>query len=265
MVPHQKQKQHAPQQLVNDYGWDAQFAVPDLRINPYESFASDCSRHGVLLGQIAGSQVVVKPHPNRDKAQRELKNIIEFNKVGLNTFDPIGVYEGRSASYLVTNKYEGLTPLNKLRLRVAHNERSAREEISKRVARSAVSAAVMHNLDATHGDFKTKNNFEGPRQEVVFGDLENAIVGKRGKGDSNRRAADVYELGASLMNSGYLYNRSPSYRSGAVGEIIIGPYIDALDNKHQTNIDLVEAAIDYTIRNNRIEPFGRFVNAVIKL
>ncbi len=266
MVPARKPKQQKnPTQLVNEFGWDAQFAVPELLINPYESFSSDSSKHGAMLGRIASSQVVVKPHPNRNKAQRELANIEEFRAIGLNTFTPVGVFEGRNASYLVTEKYEGLTALNGLTLRIAHNDRHELKPLRVRTARSAQAAAEMHNKHATHGDYKVKNSFEGPNGETVFGDLENAMVGQRGRGDAVRRAADIYELGASLARGGYLYNKSPSYRAGAIGELVIGSYVNALDTSLDSQLDLVEAAIDYTIRTNRMEPFGRFAGGRVQL
>lgn len=265
MISREKQKQHGPTQLVNAFGWDAQSAVPDLVINPYESYASDRSKHGALIGNIANRAVVVKPHENRARAQRELANMNELRKVGLPTVKPVGVFEGRNASYLITEKYEGLTALNGLRLRVAHNERRDREEVSTRVVRSAKAIAKLHANGITHGDFQAKNSFEGPEQEAVYLDLENTLIGSRGRGDIDRRAADVYMLGASLAYAGYLYNRSPSYRSGAITEMVIGPYADAVDPAMESRLDMVEAATQYTIRTHKVQPFGRFVNGVIKL
>lgn len=260
-----KQKQNISTQHGNVFRWDAQAVVPDLVVNPYESMGHDRSRHGVLLGKMAGVAVAVKPHENRERANREISNILAFREIGLNALTPIGVFEGREASYLVTEKYEDLTALNGLRLHVAHNERRERQMIKHRAEQGARAGAAMHLKNATHGDFQAKNIFKGPADEDVYGDLENAFIGTQGRGDADRRGADVYMLGASLARGGYLYNRSPSYRMGSISEILIGPYVEATDSRVEARLDLVEAAIGYTIRTNRVVPFGRFVNGVVQV
>ncbi len=239
------------------YMMDALYCVPGLSVNKIESMPERSSAHGAFFGNIEGSKVVVKPHPNGDKARRELDGTNEFIVRGLNTFVPFGLFAGQIATYFVTSRYEGLTVLGEDFSRLKHNAPTL-GSFNLRIERAARAIAWAHSKGVAHGDYRPKNCFEGPRCEVVFGDLENATFGV--SATDFRRGFDIYSLGATLATSKYLYNRPPNYRARAINRLIIDNYVSVMQYDNRSHLDAVEFAVFRAAKTGRAEPFGNFVN-----
>lgn len=254
-----KNKNRSIPAVVHKYGWDAQAAVPGLTITPYEVMRERQSGHGVMFGKLSGGeQVVVKPHVKEGKADYEALQIERFAERGINTPAKIGTYPGREATYLVTEKYEGLRTLGDMCWRASVADR-VRPRLMHDLELGARNLAELHSHGASHGDYAIKNVGLGPEAEPVFFDLERSQLDERGRGSAIERTNDLYMLGGSALGDGLLYDRSPSYRIGALRIGLVDPYVDLVIGD-KVDHDLLERAQRVSLAMGRIIP----INTVIK-
>ena len=260
MLCRQKQKQHTdPMAIVNKYGWDAQSAVPGLKINPYEVFDSSQSGHGVMVGRLLDKEmdVVIKPHMNRDRALREMRVTDKISSLGLIAPEQVGVYDGREGYYLLSKRYPGLTTLTSLCLNTSVACQDNHKIIVPRLNRSGISLALFHNKNIVHLDFQAKNDAEGLDHERVWIDNEKAQIGSSIVNPVTR-AQDLYKLMGSVMRKGFLSERSAHYRVRALHEAVVVPYTEAA-NQLNTDFDLLNVAMN-AAANSKIS-IGKITDA----
>lgn len=260
--------------MVNRFGWDAQRAVPNLILNPYDNRGAtgdSFSAHSIMTGRIVRNgqeeptNVYIKPHVDKARAQRDLNAAKEIAARGLVVPEPLGIYDGADATYLVSREYPGLRTLNERNWAATVADAAARRRLIPDLERGARSAARLHNAAATHGDYHPKNVAFGPKNEAVYIDLENAYTRSRGRRDAWDRAGDVYALGSGVLvgkprpQEGLYYDKSPTYRLGAINELLVGPYMDALSEGVVTDLDLVQYGLKRALTTHKIIPFGQIV------
>lgn len=216
--------------VVHEYGWDAQAAVPGLTITPYEVMRPRLSCHGVMFGEMRdGTEVVVKPHVKPGKAEHEAAQIDRVTALGLNTPRKIGSFMGNQAIYVLTEKYPGLRTLADLNWRRSVADR-ANPELARNLGLGARNLAELHSHGVSHCDYRTKNAGLGPDDEPVYFDLEKSQMRGWGRGPHVETTNDLLLLGGSVVSKGFLYDRSPSYRAGALRVGLVDPYMELVSN-----------------------------------
>lgn len=252
MIPRQKQKQQVSE-VVSQLGWDAQAAVPGLRLNPYELTPPESSGHGIMFGEMClkeETRVVVKPFFNLSRGEREMSIASKLGKVGLNVPRQIGIYRGKEAAYLVARRYEGLTTLAQVDWHQPIGDPVYLQKNVPHLTRASIGLAKFQAVNAVHHDYQDKNAAEGPNQEEVYIDLERAQFNSA---DVNpvSRAEDMYKLVGSVIRSGFYGGRTRSYKLGAINEYAVAPYLDAVVLPVDTDI-LHDAVISAVARGMNV-------------
>lgn len=256
MIKHQRRKKQV-ETLSKEFGWDAQAAVPMLKVNPYRDLGA--SGHNVMAGILldSGTSVVVKPHIKRSKAEREASIGNHLRRLGLNVPQYLGVYTGKLREYLIIEDVIGLNTLADVALNTSIAHPSVTKVIIPRLERSGRAAADLHSKDSVHLDLQGRNLAEDPDQKPVYIDLECAQI-RSSAVNSVSRAQDLYKLCGSVLRYGFLAEKSSRFRADAIQDAVISPYREQGPNL-QTDYDLIDLAVN--VAAARPIPIGKITDA----
>lgn len=232
---------------------DARVAIPGFKANPYWTPDPKISGHGVFSGLLGtGEEVIIKPHTILSRANNEARRIETISRLGINTPELKGVFEGTRASYLAVLRYPRLQTLGQLDIDVDIADRSLHRTVKPAIDIAVSGLANMHVKDVVHGDFQAKNAAYGPDGEFVAIDLEKAQPNVQGDAGHNGRVNDLYLLGASLLLGNLLGGRKPSYRVGFLGAHVLGAYAEATGKESSfVDYDKVSDALEKVAKTGK--------------
>jgi hypothetical protein len=122
---------------------------------------------------------------------------------------------------------------------------------------AARDVAAMHTAGVIHGDLHTANMMYQNGSHIV-GDVERSVVNAQGIQLRVGEAKDIHRLGITLLlQQGFLGDRSPSFRAGALNDHLYQPYLEVRGQNGMPSEEMVAAWDDGT-RTNQIFPPRRF-------
>jgi tRNA A-37 threonylcarbamoyl transferase component Bud32 len=157
--------------------------------HPARMQGADDSHHGVIFGELQSENssvnVAVKPFKTdvRAAAVREFVAYEFMQKMGFESFIPLGVVAGRRAVYLVTIEEPSLKTFNNMRWSpAAFRDSSLGDEQAELLGQAGDYLGAMHAAGITHGDAEPKNAALSERGKVGFIDLESMQYDPKGMG-----------------------------------------------------------------------------------
>jgi hypothetical protein len=236
-------------------------------VTPDKTIERRRSAHGVSFGRLIGPKrnkqgregsllsVAYKMFDRPDKAVQEVEGYHILRELGMDTFEPVAIVPTPdSANFVViTKKRDDLMSLDRDDWIVGRQPRDARElEIAERntttVKEIATVLAFIHSKGIFHPDGQVKNFATNEQGRVGIIDTENLIsrditdpdnpgmawrdiqklvrsllVENKYNGESDEDTDKIFGVGM-LANMGQLFTRN------ACAELIIDPYIGALED-----------------------------------
>ncbi len=192
--------------------------------------------------------VAIKPFSRPEKALHEVSGYLTLAELGIETFQPIGVFPSKHANHfvVVTKKRNDLTSLDRDRWVIGRQvvddataETALRNnETVKDIARLI---GYIHSNGVFHPDGQIKNYAKTPKGTIGIIDTENLIVSELNDINSVENAwYDIEKLVKSLIIStqdkedadlfgvGMLYGLSINNLRNSIEELIIVPYLESL-------------------------------------
>ncbi len=199
-------------------------------------------------GKPRKTQIALKPFSRPDNALHEVFGYLVLQELGVETFEPIGVFPAElTESYVVvTKKRNDLTSLDRDRWVVGR--RVVDEATSETALRNNASVQEIAKLQARinangvfHPDGQIKNYAKTPKGTIGIIDTENLIFNVTDADRGGQQAwADIEKLVKSLIVNtqdrqdtelfgvGMLYGLTSVSLRRSVEELIINPYLDEL-------------------------------------
>lgn len=229
------------------------------------------SAHGVSFGRLIGAkpskdnrqgsllQVAFKPFDRSDKALQEMSGYLKLQEIGIETFDPVGVFPSEHfGNYIVVTKKRddlmsldrdswivGRQPTNKGEAEIAERNQETVIDIGKTFAR-------LHAHGVYHPDGQIKNFAVTPDGEIGVIDTENLDfepLDPNGPDVAAKAWNDIEKLVKSLIMVGSdkdgekIYGVGMLHRLGlpqvrqSIEQLIIRPYIQELEQLESEGLD----------------------------
>ncbi len=209
---------------------DVSMSVAPFEENPNLRLGDADSGHGVIFGTLEGiGEVAVKPHPKRQRALQESRNLEVANERGLNAVEPIVVAVGGVSNYLITRYRPGLSHLGQTDWAIEAGEPQIQSVLEPALDLAANVIAARHNVGIVNLDSQVRNIVSDQEGADVFVDAEKALVDQRPDVKTLHGNKDVVALGTSVLHRGLMSDSTPSYRVGFLRETVIEPYLEQVN------------------------------------
>ena len=227
------------QAIVNDISG----AVGDqFRPKPHQQIGDGDSAHQVLFGEFDFSgPVAVKPHSRESKAAHELRHLEAVAERGVETVEPLGLASGALATYLVTQRRDGLRHQGQIDWGVGIASRALGKIIIPTLRDTVEFVDHLNEHDVIHGDFQPKNVvFDIGSGVPVALDLERAAVDRSQSEHDRRLEDDLERYGGIVLGRGLLSDRTPQYRASWLRDQLVDPVYSARskDSDHQGELGI---------------------------
>jgi serine/threonine protein kinase len=207
----------------------------------------ETSAHGVFFGVIEGPsrkiRVAIKPFRSQaDKPKCEWVNTNLATKNGLSTFRVLGFIFGNDASYMVTERQDGVESMDNANWSVALANPEANQAMLDDLRKIGPMVARLHEKGIFHGDLQMKNCVVTERGDVHCIDWESTIfVSPEAVYDEsdlnheltgNKAIHDLVALFASLARTtefqgvGLLSSLTPAAQLSYFSEMVLTPYLE---------------------------------------
>lgn len=214
------------------------------------------SGHGVVFGFAKRlGEIAVKPHGKYERADMERRRMLAVAALGIPTLEPLEVAAGNHASYLVTRQNPDLTDMSQHAWAASIGNRRTRRELIPALMQGGQDMARFHSVGVAHGDAHVGNMARDEAGQVAL-DLERVSINEPPDKLAPKVTTDLHKLGASVLVRGFLAERSSGYRAGALGEHLLAPYMELVDNPALPPIDVeaVQHGWQVTANTGRISP-----------
>lgn len=205
-------------------------------------------------GRSIEQAVALKPFVRPEKALHEMDGYLTLAALGIETFEPIGVFPAKDGDHFVsvTKKRNDLTSLDRalwVKGRMVIDEASAETAQDNNATVIGISSLLgfIHAHGVFHPDGQIKNYAKTPQGVVGIIDTENLIVSELGDQNSFENAwHDIEKLVKSLIIStqhnedvdvfgvGMFYGLPLESVRKSIEELIIAPYLDSLATQSET-------------------------------
>lgn len=238
-------------------------AVKTHEVIPDKTIERRRSAHGVSFGRLVGYKqskrregtifsIAYKPFEHVEKAVQELYGYKILQKLGVDTFDPIGIVpQEEGGAVVITRKRDDLQSLDRDEWIVGRQPKDAREvEIAERntvtVKEIAGVLANLHSQGVFHPDGQIKNFAVNENRQIGVIDTENLTVRDTADLDNFALAwTDIEKLTKSIIHVndeevngdsedkifgvGMLAHMNLPQLRNACLELIIEPYLECLE------------------------------------
>lgn len=205
-------------------------------------------------GRSIEQAVALKPFSRPEKALHELAGYLTLGELGIETFQPVGVFPAKDGNHFVsvTKKRNDLTSLDRalwVRGRMVLDEASAEtaRDNNETIEGIATLLGFIHSRGVFHPDGQIKNYAKTPKGVVGIIDTENLIVSEPGNQNALENAwHDIEKLVKSLIIStqysedvdvfgvGMFYGLPLGSVRKSIEELIIAPYLDSLATQSES-------------------------------
>ena len=206
---------------VPSLSWDIAAAIGGFRLEEQ----GNGSGHKVAIGRSRRfGDVAVKAYVSLAKAAGERDRLLHISELDIPAITPLDVAVGGLANYLVTRRERGLRNWGQLTWARTIADRETNKLLLPALEQGGRDIAGVHNAGVTHGDLHPGNVMYRD-DDFIVGDVESSNVNVSGIHRTRGAARDLHRLGASLaVQHGFLGDRSPSFRAGALRDHLLAPY-----------------------------------------
>lgn len=205
-----------------------------FELDTTKSYGATESANKVFFGTVDGVDVAVKPFcelGTRERAEHEAQMMKHFTRLGLETFKPLGVYEGSLAAYLVTEFVPDISTMNQIGWEQSITPLIYTYSHLPLLQRFGAFTGDMHAHDVTHGDWQPKNVARHRTGQFLVPDLEKAQF-CTDMSDEQRVPAFAYDIGrlaSGLLQRGFLQCSEWATIEQVLTDNYIDPYITTLE------------------------------------